>query len=131
LLPRIAGRRVALETFLDYTPVNAQELYRRGIVNKVVPRDQLMAAAEAFANKVAQFNPKVIGLYKKLTTRAQGQVDELVRMEQMFGGFCRALPGAGIPSGDWIEQLRYPRELLQNVDLTKPYLHQEHSEVEN
>lgn len=125
LLPFITGRRVALETFLDYAPVTAQELFRRGIVNKVVSREELLPAAEEFAKKVVAFNPKVIGLFKKLTTRAQGNVDELFRMEQMYGGFCHKLPEAGIPSGNWREVLSYPDELLEGVDLTKKYLQQQ------
>lgn len=125
LLPFITNRRVALETFLDYRPVTAEELFRRGIINKVVPREQLLSAAEAFAKRVVAFNPKVVGLFKKLTTRAQMNVDEQMRIEQMFGGFCHKLPGAGMPFGDWLEVLNYPEKLLEGVDLTRKYLHQD------
>jgi enoyl-CoA hydratase/carnithine racemase len=41
VLPRLLGRRRALEIFLDPTPFSAVEAYRRGMVNKVVPLPDL------------------------------------------------------------------------------------------
>jgi enoyl-CoA hydratase len=122
VLPRLLGRRRALEIFLDPTPFSAEEAYRRGMVNKVVPLPDLMAEAEALARKLIIYNPKTVSIIKKLITRSQGPVDEFLKMEQLFAGFCFAMPGAGVPVGDWVTMLDYPRELVEGLDMSVRYL---------
>lgn len=125
MLPRIAGRRVALETYLDLTPFSGEEAFRRGLVNKVVPDDQMIATAEAFARKVLPYNAKAIAMFKKCLTRSQGPIEEMITMEQMYAGFLHALPGTGQPTGEnWVDLIKYPKELLPSADLSVKYLHQ-------
>ena len=53
-LPRLAGRKRALELLLTgqtFTPQRAQEL---GLINKIVPHDQLMSSALELAEQVLQ-----------------------------------------------------------------------------
>jgi enoyl-CoA hydratase/carnithine racemase len=123
VLPRLLGRRRALEIFLDPTPFSAEEAYRRGMVNKVVPLADLMAEAEALARKLIVYNPKTISIIKKLITRSQGPVDEFLKMEQLYCGFCHGMPGTGAPVGDWVTMLDYPRELVEGLDMSVGYLH--------
>jgi enoyl-CoA hydratase/carnithine racemase len=123
ILPRMLGRRRALEIFLDPTPFSAQEAYRRGMVNKVVPLPDLMAEAEALARKLIIYNPKTISIIKKLITHSQGPVDEHLKMEQLYCGFCHGMPGTGIPVGNWVELLGYPKDLLEGLDMSVQYLH--------
>jgi enoyl-CoA hydratase/carnithine racemase len=122
VLPRLLGRRRALEVFLDPTPFSAAEAYRRGMVNKVVPLPDLMAEAEALARKLIVYNPKTISIIKKLITRSQGPIDGFLKEEFLYAGFCFAKPGAGVPVGDWVNMLDYPRDLLEGVDMSVRYL---------
>ena len=120
-LPRLVGRRRALEVLLDPTPITAEDAYRCGLVNKIVPRDKLMEETEKWAQHLAQFNPKVVGMTKKLITMAGGDMTEALKKEQLYCGFSNALPGSGVPVGDWTTLMDYPMELLEGVDVEKGY----------
>jgi enoyl-CoA hydratase len=56
-LPRTIGRARALEMLLASRRIDAEEAYRIGLVNKVVPRDELLKTAEEMARKIASYNP--------------------------------------------------------------------------
>jgi enoyl-CoA hydratase len=56
-LPRLVGRGRALEMLLTGEMVDAQEAYRIGLVNRVVPKDALMAEAEALLRKMLANGP--------------------------------------------------------------------------
>ena len=52
-LPRLIGRAKALEWILTGDMVMAQEALRLGLVNQVVPQDQVLKAAKDLARKIA------------------------------------------------------------------------------
>lgn len=52
-LPRLVGRGKALEMILTAEVIDAQEAYRIGLVNGVVPQQQVMSKAEELANMIA------------------------------------------------------------------------------
>ena len=52
-LPRLIGRAKATEWILTGDVVMAQEAYRLGLVNQVVPQDQVLKAAKDVARKIA------------------------------------------------------------------------------
>jgi len=56
-LPRMIPQKIALGMLLTGKPITAQEAYRLGLVNEVVPADQLMATAERWANDILQCAP--------------------------------------------------------------------------
>lgn len=64
-LPRLVGRTKALEMILTGEHISADEAERIGLVNRVVPQDQLMPAAEAMAATIAAKAPLAIGLAKQ------------------------------------------------------------------
>ena len=51
-LPRLVGRGRALEILLSGEMVNAEEAFRIGLVNRVVPKDALMSETIALMNKM-------------------------------------------------------------------------------
>jgi enoyl-CoA hydratase len=59
-LPRLVGRGRALEMLLSGDPVNAAEAYRIGLVNQVVPAQDLIAAAEKLAQKIMANAPLAV-----------------------------------------------------------------------
>ena len=56
-LPRLIPFGMALEMLLTGDPISAQEAYRLGLVNKVVPLKDLMATAEDYARRIAENGP--------------------------------------------------------------------------
>jgi enoyl-CoA hydratase len=51
-LPRLVGRGRALEILLTGEMIDAQEAWRIGLVNRVVPKDRLLLEAEALLRKM-------------------------------------------------------------------------------
>jgi enoyl-CoA hydratase len=56
-LPRLVGKGRALELLLAGEMVDAQEAWRIGLVNRVVPRERLLAEAEAVLRKMLANGP--------------------------------------------------------------------------
>ncbi len=59
-LPRLIGKGMALQMILTGEPMDAQEALRWGLVNQVVPRDQLLLTAEAIAKKIIANGPVAV-----------------------------------------------------------------------
>lgn len=64
------GARKALELFLATDSLTAQQALALGLVNQVVPADQLEAATAAMAARLARNAPEAILLTKKLVQQA-------------------------------------------------------------
>lgn len=64
-LPRWVGRAKAKEILMTGDFVPAAEAHRIGLINQVVPRDQLMAATMALAEKLASKSPLAIAAAKR------------------------------------------------------------------
>jgi enoyl-CoA hydratase/carnithine racemase len=62
---RAVGPKKAMEMLLTAEPVPAREAERIGLVNRVVPREQLVEATMALARKIAAASPYVLGLGKR------------------------------------------------------------------
>jgi enoyl-CoA hydratase len=65
-LPRIVGEGRAKELVLTCDYINAQEAYRIGLVNKVVPKERLLDEAVAMARKVVSKGPIAVKYAKRL-----------------------------------------------------------------
>jgi enoyl-CoA hydratase/carnithine racemase len=82
-LPRLAGKGRALEMILTGERIGAEEAYRIGLVNRVVPQKDLMAAAEEMARKIMANAPLAVG-------RALQAVNRGLEMTQSEGEFLEA-----------------------------------------
>jgi enoyl-CoA hydratase len=60
-LPRIVGKGKALEIILTGDMVNAQEAYRIGLVNKVVPATDVIKTAKDLARKLSSKSAVAMG----------------------------------------------------------------------
>lgn len=63
-LPRLIGKTKAYELLLLGEPIDAQEAYRIGLVNRVVPKGQAVAAAEELAGRIMANAPIAVELCK-------------------------------------------------------------------
>jgi len=64
-LPRLIPGCKAAEILMLGKPIDAQEAYRIGLVNKVVPQSELMATAKAWAEALCQTGPLALKAAKK------------------------------------------------------------------
>src|SRR6516164_9466780 len=88
-LPRLVGRGRALQLILTGEIINAQEAYRIGLVNEVVPATDLIARAEAVLKQIFSNAPIAVkysleAVNKSLeTSQAEG-----FALEASFFGLC-------------------------------------------
>jgi enoyl-CoA hydratase/carnithine racemase len=86
-LPRLIGRAKATELLLTGDVINAQEALRLGLVNYVVPQDQVMKAAKDLARKIASKGQIAVRLILQAVEQGlQRSLDEGQALEaQLFG----------------------------------------------
>ena len=68
-LPRTVGRGKALEMLLTGRRINAQEAYKAGLVNRVVPREKLLPTVEEIARKIASYDQMAVRSAKQSIVR--------------------------------------------------------------
>jgi len=68
-LPRAIGRAGALEILLSGRWITAEEAYRLKLVNRVVPRTELLPEAEKIAQKIKAHSPLAVSYAKQAVTR--------------------------------------------------------------
>jgi len=79
ILPRLVGLARAYEFLLTGDIIDAQEAERIGMVNRVVPHDQLMTAAIELAAKIAKNPPLTVRLTKEAVHKGLALPVELFR----------------------------------------------------
>ncbi|UCH52033.1 MAG: enoyl-CoA hydratase/isomerase family protein [Chloroflexota bacterium] len=100
-LPRFVPRAMAAQILLLGEPINAQEAYRIGLVNKVVPLDQLLPTAKQWAETICQKGPVGVRASKEAMIRGydlplneglklERELAQTVRMSEDFAEGTRA-----------------------------------------
>ena len=81
-LPRMVPWCKAAEILLMGRPIDAQEAYRIGLVNKVVPLEQLMPTAREWAEVICQAGPLAVRAAKEAMIRGCSMsLEEGLRLE--------------------------------------------------
>ncbi|WP_066902641.1 crotonase/enoyl-CoA hydratase family protein [Millisia brevis] len=81
-LPQQIPRRLAMEMILTGDPITAEQALEYGLINRVVPDDQLLDAALELANRIAVNAPLSVQASKRVAYGArEGSVDETASWE--------------------------------------------------
>jgi len=89
-LPRFIPRAKAAEMLLTGEPIDAQEAYRVGLINKVVAPDQLMSAAREMAETICKKGPLGVRASKEAMIRGYSMpLEEGLELERMLNNRLR------------------------------------------
>ena len=90
-LPRLVGKGRALQLILTGEMIDAQEAYRIGLVNKVVPADQLPVEAEKLLRGILSMGPLAVRLALEAVDQGLGMtLDEGLLLEANHFGLLAA-----------------------------------------
>jgi enoyl-CoA hydratase len=88
-LPRLVGKGRALQLILSGETISAQEAYRIGLVNEVVPAEQLIARAEAILQKIFANAPLAVAYSLEAVNKGlETSQAEGLALEASFFGLC-------------------------------------------
>lgn len=88
-LPRLVGKGRALQLILSGEVISAQEAYRIGLVNEVVPLSDLMSRSEAILNQILANAPLGVKFSIDAVNKGlDGSVSEGLLIEASLFGIC-------------------------------------------
>jgi enoyl-CoA hydratase/carnithine racemase len=97
-LPRHAGRKRALEMILTADPISAGRAADIGLVNAVVPADDLLGAARDLATRITRHAPTAVAACLRSVTRGINlPIDEGLAVEAAC--FAATVPTDGVRNG--------------------------------
>lgn len=100
LLPRLIGYGQAMRLLLTGDPIDAEEAFRRGLVEMLVPDAELEARASAVARQIASYSPVAVEAVKASVRAAlTTQLEAGLRYENEMNTLCFA-------AGDHLEGIR-------------------------
>jgi enoyl-CoA hydratase/carnithine racemase len=90
-LPRLVGKGRALQLILSGDMISAQEAYRIGLVNEIVPAADLIARAEAILKKIAANAPIAVKFALEAANKGMDTSQgEGLLLEASYFGLCAA-----------------------------------------
>jgi enoyl-CoA hydratase len=87
LLPKLIGKHRAFELLFDGEPIDANRALALGLVNRVVPAEQVLEAARALAQRMAAKAPAVLRLGRNAFHRAN-TLDHFRSIEDVADALC-------------------------------------------
>jgi enoyl-CoA hydratase/carnithine racemase len=88
-LPRLVGKGRALQLILSAEMISAQEAYRIGLVNEIVPAADLITRAEAILRKIASNAPMAVKFALTAVNKGmETSQDEGLLLEASYFGLC-------------------------------------------
>jgi len=95
-LPRMIGRGRALEMLLTSDRIDAKEAYRIGLVNMVVPREELYPTADEIAKKIKSRAPIAVRYAKEAINRGLDlTLEEGLALERKLAALVAKTEDAG------------------------------------
>ncbi|MEX2080505.1 MAG: enoyl-CoA hydratase/isomerase family protein [Dehalococcoidia bacterium] len=90
LLSRIVGLSRAMDLALTSRRVDAEEAYRIGLLDRLVPEEELLPASRAIAERICELPPAAIRVSKRAIRRGlEASFEEAARNETSYGGIAR------------------------------------------
>ena len=90
-LPRLVGKGRALQLILSGEMISAQEAYRIGLVNEIVPAADLITRAEAILNQIAANAPIAVKFALEAANKGmETSQSEGLLLEASYFGLCAA-----------------------------------------
>ena len=87
-LPRLIPQGLAMEMLLTGKRIKADEAYRIGLVNKVVPPEQVLPEAKVLAESICRAGPLAVQATKESIIRGYNlTLEEGLRLEEKFSQF--------------------------------------------
>ena len=85
-LPRLIPLKIAMDMLLTGRYITAQEAMQYGLINKIVPKDQLMATATAKAAEINENPPLAVRISKEMIMRSLDRpLDTPTNIQRMPG----------------------------------------------
>jgi len=95
ILPRLVGMKKAKELSFTGNYMSAEEALTFGLVNRIVPAEDLLDAAQRLAQDILGANQATVRLVKRLIERGEGlTLEEALRLE--YEEHLRHLPPIGL-----------------------------------
>jgi enoyl-CoA hydratase len=90
-LPRLVGKGRALQLVLSGEMINAQEAYRMGLVNEVVPASELITRSEVILKKIFSNAPLAVKYALEAANKGmETSLSEGLALEASYFGLCAA-----------------------------------------
>jgi len=94
-LPRLVGMGPSLELLLYGDSIDAAEAFRIGLVHRVIPHDNLLQAAEDWADRILQRGPTAVAATKEVAVRCSTlPLPDAVRMGEALRRLARTADDA-------------------------------------
>jgi enoyl-CoA hydratase len=89
-MPRLIGKQKAVELILTGDVIDAEEALRIGLVNQVVPHEELMNAADHLAARILKNAPMAVRYAKQAIRRGleTPEIDRAIEVEAKLFGMC-------------------------------------------
>ena len=88
-LPRLVGRGLATELILTGNRISAQRAYEIGLVNRVVPSNELLETAKGFVRTIAGKGPLAVSMALEALRASDLPLRDGLRLEAaLFGQAC-------------------------------------------